>query len=81
MKTQASLLERAASAAIGISIMMTGVLFMLLGVTLLPIIGLLIGAPLVGMSLYFFKSHGEMLVREEKTVALAYTDPLLGEPA
>lgn len=54
----------AASMVIGAAIMVPGLVFMILGVTFLPFIGLVMGLPVMALSIRFLK----MSLKAQKTV-------------
>ena len=54
----------AASMVVGAAIMVPGLVFMILGVTFLPFIGLLMGLPVMALSIRFLK----MSLKVQKTV-------------
>ena len=70
MENKLSMVERLAGLVIGSSFVIIGLLLMVLGVTFLPVIGVIIAIPVMGMSLYFFRPHVQLATTGEKVLAV-----------
>ena len=53
MEKDLTILHRAASVVVAVAVMAVGFLLVVLGLTFLPVIGILIGIPVMGLSLSF----------------------------
>lgn len=51
------LLERFSKLGLGLFFLITALGFMLSGITILPIFGFILAAPLLVVSVYFFRAH------------------------
>jgi|GEM_PF-836467 len=60
MKKQISLTERLAGMVVSAALMTVGLIFMVLGVTFLPIVGILIAVPVMFLSLHFLTPRVEI---------------------
>ena len=49
--------QRISKFGFGILFMVLSALFLVSGVTVLPVIGLIVGVTFLGVSIYFFKAH------------------------
>ena len=56
MKKKITIIDRLASMVLSCAFLVIGMLFIVVGVTFLPIIGILIAMPVMGLSLYFFRN-------------------------
>ncbi len=55
MKTKVTMTERIASIVIGTAMFIVGLILIALGLTLLPLIGLLVAFPVMSLAFYFFR--------------------------
>ena len=62
------LVERFSKIGMGIFFLITAIGFMLSGITVLPVVGLLMAIPLFFISLYFFRAHLNKDCEIEETV-------------
>jgi hypothetical protein len=75
MNTKASAGEKLSSFVVGLAILLPGLFFMVLGVTFLPVIGLIMGLPIMALSVRFMmvslRQDVESLKVEVATVAVS----------
>ncbi len=64
MKRSSFPCNRIACAVVAGAVMMVGIFFVLLGLTLLPVIGIFIGIPVICMSLCFLKPEAHVSTEE-----------------
>lgn len=67
MKTSVKIAERFASMIIGTALAVTGSIFIVLGLTIFPVIGVLIGVPVMGLAFGCFRSNAWTIAVEGKT--------------
>ena len=65
MSTKVSTASRLGGLVLGTVFILLGVFFTVLGVTFLPIIGIIMAIPLVGLSLYFLRPLVQVTIRTE----------------
>jgi hypothetical protein len=70
MENKVNMMERLAGLVIGSGFMIIGLLLTVLGVSFLPVIGVIIAIPVMGMSLYFFRPQVQFATTGEKVLAL-----------
>jgi hypothetical protein len=75
MNTKSSAGEKLSSFVVGLAILLPGLFFMVLGVTFLPVIGLIMGLPIMALSVRFMmvslRQDVESLKVEVATVAVS----------
>lgn len=84
MSTNVSLASRLGGLVLGAVFILLGVMFLVLGVTFLPIIGIIMAIPLLGLSLYFLRPLVQVTIRTEpakKAVPAKETPAQKGIPA
>jgi uncharacterized membrane protein YccF (DUF307 family) len=84
MSTTVSLASRLGGFVLGAVFILLGGMFIALGVTFLPIIGIIMAIPLLGLSLYFLCPLGQVTIRTEpakKAVLAKETPAQQGIPA
>ena len=67
MKTSSKIAERFASAIIGAALAVMGLIFIALGVTVLPVIGILIAFPVMGLAFSCFRPGAWPIAAETET--------------
>lgn len=67
--TTISTMDRLAGLVIGLSLTAVSILLFVLGLSFLPIIGVLAAVPVMGLARYFFKMSGEKAAVMEANVA------------
>ncbi len=73
MNAQTRLTNRLASLVVGVGLAMVGLVFVALGITFLPVIGILIAAPVMGLSFHFINPKIEVEeAREENALCCAW---------
>ena len=72
MENRVSMMDRVAGLVVGSAFVIIGLLLMVLGVTFLPVIGVIVAIPVMGMSLYFYRPQVQVMTTGEKVVAVAY---------
>ena len=65
MSTRVSLASRLGGLVLGAVFSLLGLMFTVLGVTFLPIIGIIMAIPLMGLSLYFLRPLVQVTIRTE----------------
>ncbi|MCE5243169.1 MAG: hypothetical protein ABFD98_04735 [Syntrophobacteraceae bacterium] len=71
--TTVSTMDRLAGLVIGLSLTTISILLIVLGLSFLPVIGVLAAIPVMGLARYFFKISGEKAAAlEEGVVSIAY---------
>jgi len=65
MSTTVSLGSRLGGLVLGTVFILLGVMFIVLGVTFLPIIGIIMALPLLGLSRYFLRPLVQVTIRTE----------------
>ncbi len=63
--------ERVAGLVVGLAFVITGMLFIVLGLTFLPVIGVLIGLPVMRMSMSFLRPDVSAVHANEEVYRLA----------
>ena len=84
MSTRVSWASRLGGLVLGVVFIQLGVFFIVLGVTFLPIIGLIMAIPLLGLSVYFLRPLVQVTIRTEpakKAVPAKETPVHKGIPA
>lgn len=71
MENKVSMMDRVGGLVVGSAFVIMGLLLMVLGVTFLPVIGVIIAIPVMGMSLYFYRPQVQVMTTGEKVVAVA----------
>ena len=77
MEKHLTILHRAASVVVAVAIMAVGFLLLVLGLTFLPVIGILAGIPVMALSLSFL--FPKVRVEETRTAEVAVCDETEGE--
>jgi hypothetical protein len=72
MEKTLCMMDRVAGLVLGTAFVLMGALFMVLGVTFLPVIGALIAIPLIGISLYFFRPQVQVTTTGERVLVVEY---------
>ena len=67
MKTSVKIAERFASMIIGTALTVMGLIFIALGLTIFPVIGILIAIPVMGLAFGCFRSDAWTLAVESET--------------
>lgn len=65
MSTRVSLASRLGGLVLGAVFILLGLMFTVLGVTFLPIIGIIMAIPLLGLSLYFLRPLVQVTIKTE----------------
>jgi hypothetical protein len=68
MSTKPTIAERVACMTIGTALSIVGLILIALGLTFLPIIGILVAFPVLGLAFYFFKP-GKWVIADEAEAA------------
>lgn len=71
MENKVSMMDRVGGLVVGSAFVIMGLLLMVLGVTFLPVIGVIVAIPVMGMSLYFYRPQVQVMTTGEKVVAVA----------
>ncbi|MFP3869595.1 MAG: hypothetical protein ACLFVT_01775 [Syntrophobacteria bacterium] len=72
MEKKLCMMDRLGGLVLGTAFVTVGALFMALGVTFLPVIGVVIAIPLIGISVYFFRPQVQVMTAGESVPAVAY---------
>lgn len=78
MKTKVTMTERIASIVIGTAMFIVGLILIALGLTLLPLIGLLVAFPVMSLAFYFFRP-GKWAVTAEGKMEPVVAETWAGE--
>ena len=71
MENKVSVTDRLAGFVVGSGFVIIALLLMVLGVTFLPVIGVIVAIPVMGMSLYFFRPLVQVTTTGEKVLTVA----------
>jgi hypothetical protein len=69
--------NRLASMIVGVALAVVGLIFITLGMTFLPVIGILFAIPVMGLSLYFLNPKVEIETAVEEAKAACECDVVL----
>ncbi|MGA2404127.1 MAG: hypothetical protein ABSG91_20875 [Syntrophobacteraceae bacterium] len=70
MKTRVTMAERVAGIIIGTALSVVGLILIALGLTFLPIIGILVAVPVLALAFYFFRPGKWVITAEREAEAV-----------
>jgi len=73
MTTKGAMAQRAGCMIVGTALSIVGLIFTALGVTLFPVIGILIGLPIMGLAFNYFRPAPWAFAAE------SHTEPVMGQ--
>ncbi len=74
MRTKLTVAERAACMTIGTALSIVGLILIALGLTFLPIIGILVAFPVLALASHFFKPGKWVIAAETEEASIAAQD-------
>jgi hypothetical protein len=72
MEKRFGMLDRVAGLLVGFAFIIIGMLLLLLGLTFLPVIGVVMAVPVMGMSISFFRPEMPVETADEQVYRLPY---------